>query len=70
LDVTEVANRLGLSVANSSHHLARLRRAGLVTSRRNGTRITNAVAGLHVVDLCRAACESASPGRITLEPRR
>jgi predicted transcriptional regulator len=25
LDVTEVANRLGLSVANSSHHLARLR---------------------------------------------
>lgn len=61
LDVTELATRLGLSVANTSHHLGRLRHAGLVTSRRNGTRITNTLAGPHVSDLCRSACEAAPP---------
>jgi DNA-binding transcriptional ArsR family regulator len=59
LDVTDIAERLGLSVANTSHHLGRLRQAGLVTSRRDGTRITNRLAGTHVRDLCVAACDSA-----------
>ena len=59
LDVTDVAERLGLSVANTSHHLGRLRRAGLVISRRDGTRITNRLAGPHVQDLCVAACATA-----------
>jgi DNA-binding transcriptional ArsR family regulator len=58
LDVTDVAERLGLSVANTSHHLGRLRRAGLVISRRDGTRITNRLAGPHVQGLCAAACET------------
>ena len=35
------------------------RQAGLVTSRRDGTRITNALAGPHVLDLCLAVCETA-----------
>lgn len=58
LEVTQLANRLGASVANTSHHLARLRHAGLVTSRRDGTRITNRLAGPDVVDLCAAACRA------------
>ena len=51
LDVTDIAERLGLSVANTSHHLVRLRRAGLVISRRDGSQITNRLAGPHVQDL-------------------
>jgi DNA-binding transcriptional ArsR family regulator len=59
LDVTDIAERLDLSVANTSHHLGRLRQAGLVISRRAGTRITNRLAGPHVHDLCAAACDTA-----------
>jgi len=61
LEVTEIANQLAISVANTSHHLGRLRFAGLVTSRRDGTRITNTLAGPHVLALCLAACETAPP---------
>lgn len=38
LDVTTLAKRLGLSVANASQHLVRLRAAGIVGSRQDGTR--------------------------------
>ncbi len=61
LEVTEIADELGISVANTSHHLGRLRQAHLVTSRRDGTRITNTLAGPHVLALCLAACETAPP---------
>ena len=49
--VEEVAEELGQSVANTSHHLRALARAGLVRTRREGTRIfyglaSDAVAGL------------------------
>jgi rhodanese-related sulfurtransferase len=37
--VDEVAEELGQSVANTSHHLRSLARAGLVRTRRDGTRI-------------------------------
>jgi rhodanese-related sulfurtransferase len=37
--VEELAEEIGQSVANTSHHLRALTRAGLLTSRRNGTRI-------------------------------
>ena len=37
--VDEVADQIGQSVANTSHHLRTLARAGLVTTRREGTRI-------------------------------
>lgn len=60
LDVTEIAHRLGASVATTSHHLGPLRRAGLVTSRRDGTRILNRITGPHVLDLCAAACATAN----------
>lgn len=61
LDVGEIAQRLGASVATTSHHLGPLRRAGLVTSRRDGTRILNRVAGARVLDLCAAACAMVDP---------
>ena len=59
LDVTALADWLGLSVANTSHHLGRLRRAGLVVSRRHGTRIVNTLANPGVLDVCLAACATA-----------
>lgn len=37
--VDEVAEQIGQSVANTSHHLRTMARAGLVTTRRDGTRI-------------------------------
>ncbi|HXZ72674.1 MAG TPA: metalloregulator ArsR/SmtB family transcription factor [Streptosporangiaceae bacterium] len=37
--VDEVAAEIGQSLANTSHHLRALARAGLVTTRREGTRI-------------------------------
>jgi rhodanese-related sulfurtransferase/predicted transcriptional regulator len=49
--VEEVAGEIGHSVANTSHHLRALARAGLVTTRREGTRIIYALAGERVVDL-------------------
>jgi len=55
-DVTELAACLGISVANTSHHLARLRRAGLVTSRREGTHVTNRLAARDVTQVTGAAC--------------
>jgi rhodanese-related sulfurtransferase len=49
--VEEVAAELGQSVANTSHHLRALARAGLVTTRRDGTRIFYALAGERVAEL-------------------
>lgn len=37
--VEELAKLCGLTIANTSHHLQRLRQAGLVTSRKQGTRV-------------------------------
>lgn len=49
--VDELAGELGQSMANTSHHLRTLARAGLVRTRRDGTRIYYALAGEQVVDL-------------------
>ncbi len=43
LDVSTLAQRIGHSVANTSQHLARLRRAGIVTYRHVGTRVVNQI---------------------------
>jgi DNA-binding transcriptional ArsR family regulator len=42
--VEEVAEELGQSLANTSHHLRVLARAGLVRTRREGTRVFYALA--------------------------
>lgn len=49
--VEEVANELDQSIANASHHLRRLAQAGLVCSRRDGTRIYYRLANEHVETL-------------------
>ncbi|WP_219414343.1 ArsR/SmtB family transcription factor [Pseudonocardia nigra] len=49
--VEEIAEQIAQTVANTSHHLRTLARAGLVTTRRDGTRIYYALAGERVEHL-------------------
>jgi rhodanese-related sulfurtransferase/DNA-binding transcriptional ArsR family regulator len=49
--VEEIAGELGQSVANTSHHLRALARAGMVTTRRDGTRVFYALASDRVGEL-------------------
>lgn len=49
--VDELATEIDQSVANTSHHLQALSRAGLLVSRRNGTRIMYRLASEHVETL-------------------
>jgi rhodanese-related sulfurtransferase/predicted transcriptional regulator len=48
--VEEVADAIDQSVANTSHHLRTMARAGLVATRREGTHIHYRLASEHVVD--------------------
>jgi rhodanese-related sulfurtransferase len=58
--VEEVADVIGQSVANTSHHLRALARAGLVTTRRDGTRIFYALASERVAELWAAVRDVAA----------
>ena len=58
--VEDVATEIHQSVANTSHHLRALARAGLATTRRDGTRIYYALAGDRVVDLWSAVRDVAA----------
>src|SRR5213596_810526 len=49
--VDEISDEIGQSVANTSHHLRAMARAGLLTTRRDGTRIFYALAGERVGEL-------------------
>jgi rhodanese-related sulfurtransferase len=49
--VDEVADEIGQSLANTSHHLRAMARAGVVTTRRDGTRVYYALASERVADL-------------------
>ena len=49
--VEDLARELGQSLANTSHHLRTLARAGLVNTRRDGTRIYYRLASDHVAEL-------------------
>ncbi|HQU16254.1 MAG: ArsR family transcriptional regulator [Chromatiales bacterium 21-64-14] len=53
-DVEALARAAGLPVANTSHHLQQLRRAGLVATRRAGQRVYYRLAGDDVVGLTHA----------------
>jgi rhodanese-related sulfurtransferase len=57
--VEQLGGEIGQSVANTSHHLQVLARAGLVRSRREGTRIYYRLAGERVGDLWAAVREVA-----------
>src|SRR4051812_27363854 len=49
--VDEIASELDQSVANTSHHLRAMARAGLLSTRRDGTRIYYALASERVAAL-------------------
>jgi rhodanese-related sulfurtransferase/predicted transcriptional regulator len=61
--VDEVAGEIGQSVANASHHLRALARAGLLRSRREGTRVYYRLAGEEVEDLWAALRKVAQAER-------
>jgi ArsR family transcriptional regulator len=52
--VEDLAAVSGLSFANASQHLLRLRRGGLVVSRRDGKRVLYRLSGIQVLDLLAA----------------
>lgn len=58
--VEELAGEIGQSVANTSQHLQQLLRAGLVTTRREGTRIYYALASERVTRLWQLLREVAA----------
>ncbi|MFG3282296.1 ArsR/SmtB family transcription factor [Streptomyces sp. NPDC048111] len=64
LPVSTLAELIGAHVAATSQHLAKLRAAGLVTSRRDGTRIYYRAAGPAV----RTLLEDASLAALTPPP--
>ena len=49
--VDDLAKVMGLTVANTSHHLQQLRHAGLVTTRKEAQRVFYRLSGDDVVDL-------------------
>lgn len=58
--VEEIASAIGQSVANTSHHLRALAAAGLLRSRRDGTRVFYGLAGDSVARLWNAVREVAA----------
>ena len=58
--VDEVAREIGQSVANTSHHLRALARAGLVTTRRAGTHVHYQLASPTVADVWAALRDLAA----------
>ena len=66
-DVGTHADETGQSIATVSHHLGKLKLAGLVDSRRAGKRQIYVVADSHVVQVVRLAIEwrleQSQPGR-------
>lgn len=58
--VEELAGEIDQSVANTSHHLRALTRAGLLTSRREGTRVFYALASERVGELWAALRDVAA----------
>ncbi|GAC1479768.1 MAG: metalloregulator ArsR/SmtB family transcription factor [Acidimicrobiales bacterium] len=65
--VEEIAGELGQSVANTSHHLRALGRAGLVTTRREGTRIHYRLASDRVGELWGAVRDVAKAHLLGME---
>ncbi len=58
--VEEIAEEIGQSVANTSHHLRAMARAGLLATRRNGTRIFYRLASPRVGELWSAVRDVAA----------
>lgn len=56
-NVTSLTEGLGLRQASVSKHLAVLRRAGLVTSRRDGAQVLYRPADESIYEMCRIVCD-------------
>jgi len=67
--VDEISESLNQSVANTSHHLRRLARDGLVTSRKVGRHVLYELASDEVYSLWRAVQEVGAAHRTDLEMR-
>lgn len=52
-DVSSLADATGQTVATVSHHLGKLKLAGLVQSRRNGKRVIYVIDDPHVIEVVR-----------------
>ena len=65
--VEELADEIGQSVANTSFHLRALATAGLVTTRRDGTRIYYRLASRRVVELWAAVRDVAAAHHAELD---
>src|SRR6188472_3993969 len=65
--VEEIAGEIDQSVANTSHHLRALARAGLLTTRRDGTRIYYSLASDRVGELWGAVRDVAEAHMAGLE---
>jgi rhodanese-related sulfurtransferase len=65
--VDELAGEIGQSVANTSHHLRAMARAGLLTTRRDGTRIYYSLASERVGELWSALRDVAAAHVANLE---
>ncbi len=65
--VDEIATEIGQSVANTSHHLRAMARAGLLRTRRDGTRIFYALASDRVGELWSTLREVATEHTVGLE---
>ena len=63
-----LATDLGCTLANASQHLAVLRHAGLVTSRRDGTSIHYRLAVPEILDACDTVTRLAQARGIGSEP--
>ncbi len=58
--VDDIADEIGQTVANTSHHLRAMARAGVLTTRRDGTRIFYALASDRVAELWSALRDVAA----------
>jgi DNA-binding transcriptional ArsR family regulator len=62
-DVGTLAQRTGVTITTASHHLAKLRLAGLITARREGRRHIYTVDDPHIVNLLTAVVGGAVTAR-------
>lgn len=56
--VQEIAAAAGISLANASQHLVRLREGGLVSRRRAGKSVRYQISDPTIEALCRSVCDS------------
>src|SRR5207248_5039239 len=65
--VDDIAEEIGQTVANTSHHLRAMARVGVLTTRRDGTRIFYRLAGERVAELWAALRDVAAEHAAGLE---